>query len=54
MIVLGYNIISQFKLPEGAMIFACFMGGTSIVFNFIIGCFLIVKGYQDIDAFKGW
>jgi hypothetical protein len=53
-VILGYYIISTFKVPEAAMGFACFLGGLSIVVNFVIGCLLIVKGYQESGAFKGW
>ena len=53
-VILGYYLIGSFKLSDGAMIFASIMGGTSVVFNFIMGCALIIKGYQDVDAFKGW
>lgn len=53
-IILGYNIISQFRVNEGALIFASVMGGLSICFNFVIGTLLIIKGYQELKAFDGW
>ena len=53
-IILGYYLISSFKVSEGAMIFASTMGGASIIFNFCIGCALIIRGYQDAETFKGW
>jgi hypothetical protein len=53
-IILGYYLISSFKVPEGPMFFASVMGGISIGFNFIIGCALIIRGYQDQQTFKGW
>jgi len=53
-IIMGYYLISSFKVSEGAMIFASIMGGCSVVFNFAIGCALIIRGYQDAETFKGW
>lgn len=53
-IILGSYLISSFKVSEEAMIFASVMGGISIVFNFCIGCALIIRGYQDAETFKGW
>jgi hypothetical protein len=51
---MGYYLISNFNVSEGAMIFASIMGGASVVFNFVIGCALIIRGYQDAETFKGW
>ena len=53
-IITGYYLISNFNVSEGAMIFASIMGGASVVFNFVIGCALIIRGYQDAETFKGW
>lgn len=53
-IILGYYAISQFKVAEGAMIFASVMGGLSVFFNFVIGCALIIRGYQEEKTFEGW
>jgi hypothetical protein len=46
--------MSIFKVPEAVMIFASTMGGVAIVFNFIIGCALIIRGHQDEKTFEGW
>jgi len=53
-IVLGYHLLSSFNAPEGVMIFACLIGGASIIFNFIIGLAMIVKGHKEEQTFKGW
>jgi hypothetical protein len=53
-IILGYYMLSSFSVPDGTMSFASIMGGFSIIFNFIMGCLLIVRGYQDSGTFKGW
>ncbi len=53
-IIFGYYVLSIFKVPEGTMTFASWMGGISIVFNFVMGCALIVQGYKDEKTFKGW
>jgi len=53
-IILGYYMISSFKVSEGAMVFASIMGGASVIFNFGMGCALIIRGYQDSETFKGW
>jgi hypothetical protein len=53
-VIFGYYAMATFKVPEGVMIFASTMGGLAIVFNFVIGCALIVRGYQDEKTFEGW
>jgi len=53
-IIMGYNLISGLNVSNGSLIFASILGGISIVFNFGIGCALIIKGYQESEAFKGW
>lgn len=53
-IILGGSIIHNFEINSNVMTFACVMGGLSIVFNFVIGCLLIIKGYQDLKTFDGW
>lgn len=53
-IIFGYFLISKFHVSKEAMIFASIMGGISIVFNFCIGCALIIRGYQDLNTFEGW
>lgn len=52
-IVLGYYTLSIFNLPDTAMYFASFMGGLSVVFNFVVGILLVIKGYQEKETFKG-
>lgn len=53
--ILGWYIIHFFKIGSSdAIMFASVMGCFSIVFNFIIGCLLIIRGYQDLGTFKGW
>lgn len=52
--IIGYYLLSNFKVSEGAMMFASVMGSLSIILNFIIGCLLIIKGYQDERTFAGW
>ncbi len=53
-IIFGSYALNQFKVSEMAGNFAAFMGGVSIVFNFCIGCALIIKGYQETKTFEGW
>lgn len=53
-IIFGSLLISSFKVSDGTMFFACIVGGGSVIFNFIIGCALIIRGYQDVETFKGW
>ena len=55
-ILLGSKIIYSvgYNIPEGAVFFACILGGASIIFNFIMGIALIVRGHQENQTFKGW
>ena len=53
-IIFGSYLLQSFNVDGGVMLFASIMGGVSIVFNFVIGCLLIVRGYQDEGTFKGW
>ena len=53
-IIFGSHLLQSFNMNEETMIFASVMGSISIIFNFIIGCLLIVRGYQDEGTFKGW
>jgi len=53
-VIMGYYLMSKFNVSDGAMIFASIMGGLSVIFNFIMGSALIIRGYQDLEAFKGW
>ena len=53
-IILGSYLINGFNVSEGTLIFASIIGGASIIFNFVIGCALIIRGYQDAETFKGW
>lgn len=52
-VILGYYLIAVFSVPDGVRIFASVVGGSSICFNFVMGCILIVKGYRDVEVFKG-
>lgn len=54
LVILGYYALSYFKASENATTFAYILGGVSIVFNFIIGLLLIIRGYQESETFKGW
>ena len=53
-IILGQYVISKFNAPDGAMFFALFLGGGSVLLNWMIGIMLIIKGYGETKAFEGW
>ena len=53
-VIFGSLLMSSFKVSDDAMFFACMLGGGSVILNFLIGCALIVRGYQDSGTFKGW
>lgn len=53
-ILFGSYLIQTFNVNDGALIFASIMGGIGVIFNFIIGCLLIIRGYQEQGTFDGW
>jgi len=53
-VVLGGYLLQSFPASNGVMVFAGIMGVFSVIFNFIIGCLLIIRGYQDLGTFEGW
>lgn len=53
-VILGNYLITNFKISNETTTFACVLGSLSIIFNFIIGILLIIKGHQDLGTFKGW
>lgn len=53
-IIIGYYAISFFETPQRVEIFAGVMGSITIVINWLIGVLLIIKGYQEVKAFKDW
>jgi hypothetical protein len=53
-IIIGYYAISFFEVPKNVEIFSGVMGAITIVFNWLIGILLIIKGYQEAKVFKEW
>jgi len=55
-VLIGAKLIHTIgcSLPEGAVIFACILGGASVIFNFGMGIALIIKGHQESKTFNGW
>ena len=53
-IMIGYHAISVFEVPSAVATFASIIGGITIVFNWLVGMLLIIKGYQEEKIFKEW
>lgn len=51
-IIGGGLILNALKIQEGAFIFACLMGGATIIINYIIGVMLIIAGHTELKTFK--
>ena len=52
--ILGYMAVAYFNIPEGPKAFAGALGGAGIIFNFVVGIALMIKGHQESETFKGW
>lgn len=51
-ILLGSYILLNIKVSEGATIFACIIGGITIIVNYIIAVMLVITGHTEIKTFK--
>ena len=52
LVILGYLLISYFKVPDDISIVSMIFGLISLVVNYVIGIIMLIQGHQDLKSFN--